>query len=98
MTTVSTVSTMLTAARTLIHAAASVRLDVVEGVLQIEVRDDGRSTEPWTAGVGTASMRERAAEVGGTLTAAGGPDGGRVVALLPLAGRAVIVTGPTGTA
>ncbi len=61
--------------------------------LRIEVRDDG--TGPgggWQPGVGLASMRERAAELGGSCQA--GPDpagGGRVTALLPLGER-----GPAG--
>lgn len=65
-------------------AVATVRLAVFDGVLRVEVSDDGRSAKAWTAGVGMASMRERADEVGGALTAAGGPNGGRVLALLPL--------------
>jgi signal transduction histidine kinase len=66
---------------------ASVRLDVVDGGLFVEVRDGGRTAAPWVAGVGLASMRERAAEVGGTLDAFGGPTGGVVSALLPLPAR-----------
>ena len=38
----------------------------------------------WHAGVGLTSMRERAAQVGGSLTAGPTPAGGRVEALLPL--------------
>jgi two-component system, NarL family, sensor kinase len=56
--------------------------------LRIEVRDDGTSPHTgWRPGVGLTSMRERAAELGGSCQA--GPDpagGGRVVALLPLGG------------
>jgi signal transduction histidine kinase len=53
------------------HAAAQtcrVRLAVDEpaGMLEIEIRDDGRGMQPGRqAGVGLASMRERAAELGG---------------------------------
>jgi two-component system, NarL family, sensor kinase len=56
--------------------------------LRVEVRDDGTGNGPWRPGVGLLAMRERAAELGGTLTA--GPDGGGGVvrACLPLPGRA----------
>jgi two-component system, NarL family, sensor kinase len=56
--------------------------------LTIEVTDDGKTrTGEWQPGVGLASMRERAAELGGSCHA--GPDpagGGRVAVSLPLAG------------
>jgi signal transduction histidine kinase len=52
--------------------------------LLVEVRDDGRGTGPWQAGVGLLAMRERAAELGGILTAGPGPDGGRVRACFPV--------------
>jgi signal transduction histidine kinase len=48
--------------------------------LALSVRDAGRNGHAWTPGVGISSMRERAAEVGGTLTITGS----RVEALLPL--------------
>ena len=51
--------------------------------LHLEVTDRGRRGA-WRAGVGLASMRERATELGGTLEAGPGPAGGRVAALLPL--------------
>jgi two-component system, NarL family, sensor kinase len=55
--------------------------------LRIEVRDDGDGLRPgWLPGFGLISMRERAAELGGSLLA--GPDpgcGGLVIAELPLA-------------
>ena len=69
------------------HSSATmvtVTMRVLPGGLAIEVTDDGGASGPWPAGVGTASMRERAAELGGTLTAGPTPTGGRVVALLPL--------------
>ena len=52
--------------------------------LRIEVRDDGgrRRRPGWQPGVGLTSMRERAAELGGSCQA--GPDpggGGRVIAV-----------------
>jgi two-component system NarL family sensor kinase len=63
--------------------SASVRLDPATDGLHLEVTDRG-SSGAWRPGVGLASMRERAAELGGTLEAGPGPDGGRVAALLPL--------------
>jgi two-component system, NarL family, sensor kinase len=72
------------------HSGAT-RIDVCLAVaegdgLRIEVRDDGRVPGPgWQPGFGLTSMRERAAELGGTCQA--GPDpagGGRVIAALPL--------------
>ncbi|HEX4063111.1 MAG TPA: histidine kinase [Streptosporangiaceae bacterium] len=54
------------------------------GHLRIEVRDDGPG-HSWAPGVGLTSMRERAAELGGSCQAGPDPAGGwRVVALLPL--------------
>jgi len=54
--------------------------------LRIEVRDDGSGPgDRWQPGVGLISMRDRAAELGGSCQA--GPDpagGGRVIASLPL--------------
>jgi signal transduction histidine kinase len=64
-------------------ASASVRLHPAADGLHLEVTDRGRSGA-WRAGVGLASMRERATELGGTLEAGPGPAGGRVAALLPL--------------
>ena len=55
--------------------------------LAIEVRDDGSGPpDGWEPGVGVTSMRERAAELGGSCQFGSGPQGGgRVTALLPLA-------------
>ena len=64
-------------------ASASVRLDPAPDGLHLEVTDRG-SSGAWRAGVGLASMRERATELGGTLEAGPGPAGGRVAAMLPL--------------
>ncbi|MEO6881203.1 MAG: histidine kinase [Mycobacteriaceae bacterium] len=66
--------------------ATSARVEVtVDGpALRLEVGDDGRAAADWHPGVGMASMRERAEQVGGTLTAVLGDDGGRVVAVIPL--------------
>ena len=65
-------------------AAASVRLDPDPDGLRLEVTDHGGHTDRWRPGVGMASMRERAVELGGSLEAGPGPSGGRVSALLPL--------------
>ena len=66
--------------------SAAVRLDAPTGGLSVVVTDGGTSGggAPWTAGVGLSSMRERAAQVGGTLNAGPTAEGGRVEALLPL--------------
>ncbi|MDD7917430.1 sensor histidine kinase [Actinomycetospora callitridis] len=72
------------------HAAAS-HVDVRitnNGALELAVTDDGAPPAPsdgsWTPGVGLTSMRERVAELGGTLDAGPVPEGGRVTARLPL--------------
>jgi two-component system NarL family sensor kinase len=57
------------------------------GQLVVEVCDDGAGAGPWTAGVGILAMRERAAEVGATLTAGPTSDGGMVWACFPLPAR-----------
>lgn len=56
-----------------------------QGVLEIEVIDDGRGMAPGrAAGIGLGSMRERAEELGGNCLVEPGPGGGvRVQALLP---------------
>jgi signal transduction histidine kinase len=69
------------------HATASraqVDLVVEDDVLHLEVQDDGTSAEEWRPGVGLASMKERAEQVGGTLVAQAGDRGGRVTAAIPL--------------
>ena len=70
------------------HANAGqcrVRL-TMNGALELEVRDDGRGLPKlYRAGIGLASMRERAAEVGGKLEVARGvPHGTLVLASFPL--------------
>ncbi|MGY1826276.1 sensor histidine kinase [Blastococcus sp. SYSU DS0541] len=73
------------------HAAArtcTLRLAADEAELTIEVLDDGAGlpAEP-VPGVGTSSMRERAAETGGRCQVLPAPGGGtRVLARLPLSG------------
>jgi two-component system NarL family sensor kinase len=59
----------------------------LNGGLDIEVSDDGIGCRPYRAGVGIMSMRERASEVGATLTIGPGPTGGtRVHTVLPIEG------------
>ncbi len=69
------------------RARACVLSLCLNGELEIEVMDDGVGMGPDTrSGVGLASMRERAAELGGTCVIEPRPGGGtRVVARLPLA-------------
>jgi len=61
-------------------------LDRAAGALALEILDDGRGLSPdRRAGVGLASMRERAEELGGTWMIGPAPAGGtRVFARLPL--------------
>ncbi len=63
-----------------------VRLSIVhdERELVLTVCDAGRSAGEWVPGVGVASMRERAAEVGGSLDIVAKADGAAVLARLPL--------------
>ncbi|MBE0611438.1 MAG: sensor histidine kinase [Dehalococcoidia bacterium] len=57
----------------------------LDDVLEIHVRDNGRTDSPWRPGVGIISMRERAAELGGICQAGPGPTGhGMVRAWLPV--------------
>jgi signal transduction histidine kinase len=73
------------------HAQATacvVCLEVAEGRLSLSVTDNGQGVPAkLEAGVGLHSMKERAAEVGGTFSIQPGPEGGlRVAATLPLPG------------
>lgn len=52
--------------------------------LCVEVTDQGGASGPWHRGVGLASMQDRVAELGGTLSAGPGEFGGEVRARLPL--------------
>jgi signal transduction histidine kinase len=67
-------------------ARASLRLEVAEA-LQLDIADDGRGLPAdYRAGVGLGSMRERAAELGGSVGVSNRPTGGaQVVVRLPLA-------------
>ncbi|MFG1709669.1 sensor histidine kinase [Nonomuraea sp. M3C6] len=68
------------------HSDASrihVRIDA-DAQLHLRISDNGDSPQEWKPGVGLSSMRERAAELGGSCTAGPSPDGGQVVAILPL--------------
>lgn len=64
--------------------AVTVRLRADVDRLVLPVTDNGSSAEDWRPGVGVASMRERAAEVGGDVTWGATPCGGRIDAVLPL--------------
>ena len=74
------------------HSGASqitVRLTVAGGELLVSVADNGRGLPavPRKSGIGLASMRERAQEIGGSLAVDSESGGTRVRAVLPLAGR-----------
>jgi two-component system NarL family sensor kinase len=68
--------------------ACTVRVSV-NGALELEVRDNGRGVPArHSSGVGFASMRERAVELGGVLTVEDdNGHGTRVTAVLPLERR-----------
>ncbi|WP_433036384.1 sensor histidine kinase [Actinomycetospora sp. CA-053990] len=68
------------------HAEVEIRR--CEADLVVGVQDDGPGGGPtWCAGVGLRSMVERAEELGGSVSAAPTPAGGRVRARLPLVAR-----------
>jgi signal transduction histidine kinase len=64
----------------------TVSILVADEAVELSVSDDGHGLKPdRTPGVGLRSMRERAAEVGGTLSVQSAPEGGTVItARLPL--------------
>jgi signal transduction histidine kinase len=71
------------------RARARVKLTRGDGVVEVEISDDGRGAPAAVKpGGGMTGMRERAAAVGGRFDAGGTPGGGfRVRASLPAAGR-----------
>ena len=78
------VEALANAARHSGGADASVHLARRDGTLEVEITDTGTADPAWQSGVGLTSMRERAAELGGSVTAGGTSGGGRVHATLPL--------------
>ena len=63
---------------------AWVQIRCQDGCLEVSVRDTGSTVGSWVRGVGLSSMRERAAEVGGTIQMTTNPEGSLVRALIPL--------------
>ncbi|MEO5610174.1 MAG: histidine kinase [Ornithinibacter sp.] len=64
---------------------AAITIQVDELSVHLSVLDDGGPADDvWVRGVGLTSMAERAAELGGTLTAGPANGGSKVVAILPL--------------
>jgi signal transduction histidine kinase len=81
-----TVEALTNAARHSCADRAHVQIRRDADVVTIDVCDGGTSgagVTTWSPGVGISSMRERASEVGGTVTAGPSPSGGRVSANLP---------------
>jgi signal transduction histidine kinase len=69
------------------HARArtiEVKVQASDEHLEVTVDDDGETTGDWQPGVGMVAMRERTAELGGSLQAGPSATGGRVVARLPI--------------
>ncbi len=69
------------------HAVATSAVIEVrcQETLDVAVTDDGVSQAAWSPGVGLESMRERAAEVGGSLEVGPSRRGGRVFVSIPVA-------------
>ena len=61
----------------------------VDTAVRLEISDDGPDAGPWRPGVGLMSIRDRAAELGGSCTAGPTVTGGRVAAVLPVTVAAV---------
>lgn len=78
---------------------AEVRIERSSSSLDLEVVDDGAGLpRPWTAGVGIASMRRRALELGGTFAVGGGDHGGTCVrASFPLVEESWLEPGPSAS-
>ena len=69
------------------HSAATraeVALRVSDDFLTVDISDNGNAGGEWVPGIGLTSMRERASELGGTVTYRGTPTGSTVLAELPL--------------
>jgi signal transduction histidine kinase len=66
-------------------ARAAVTLERADGRLHLSIVDDGHDGSAWTPGVGLASIRERAAELGGACRIEHDGGGARVVVDLPIA-------------
>jgi signal transduction histidine kinase len=67
------------------HAGwATVRLTVDTSLHLSIVNEQQAPGPPWTAGVGLSSMQERAAELGGVLSAGPAAEGGAVSVTVPL--------------
>ena len=62
---------------------AEVTISVDRPMIVITIRDPG-SARAWAPGIGLASMRERAEQLGGTFEAGSDSDGGRIRVTLPL--------------
>ncbi|MEZ5091843.1 sensor histidine kinase [Nocardioides sp.] len=67
---------------------ADVRIGCRGACLVVTIRDPGAGSAAWVPGVGLSSMRERAAEVGGSVTWSSGERGSLVQAELPGEGPA----------
>jgi two-component system NarL family sensor kinase len=63
---------------------AHIRLEVFEGALHMEVRDNGGPGAAWVPGVGLRSMQQRAAGLGGVVDARPTPEGGLVSLRIPI--------------
>ncbi len=68
------------------HSRATTALITLEcdERLDVSITDDGIAAGSWTPGVGLTAMRERAVELGGSLSAGPSPMGGRVAVWFPL--------------
>ena len=87
-----TVEALLNAARHAHARRADISVRMTDGGLILDVDDDGTGMGPDSEpGVGTLSMRERAAELGGSLTIVRSPLGGvRVHAELPTGAESIL--------
>ncbi|MGZ8760950.1 MAG: sensor histidine kinase [Aeromicrobium sp.] len=73
------------------HSSASnaqVAMAMADGWLSLTIADDGSNDTGWEPGVGLASMRERAEELGGSLRVMARVDGSTIDARLPVSATA----------